>query len=110
MTVYVDALMNHGWVLHGRSTANCHMFTDGPLEELHALAESIGLRRAWFQDKRVPHYDLTPQDRAAAIAAGAVEVDRRRAVEIWRATRAAAAAPIDPQKRVRAKGPIPPRR
>ena len=88
MTVYVDPLMNHGWVLHGRSTPNCHMFTDGPLEELHALAETIGLRREWFQDKRVPHYDLTPENRAAAIAAGAVAVDRRRAVKIWRASRA----------------------
>jgi hypothetical protein len=87
VTVYVDPLMNHGWVLHGRPTSNCHMFTDGALEELHALAQKIGLRRAWFQDKRVPHYDLTPLDRAAAIAGGAIEVDRRRAVQIWRASR-----------------------
>lgn len=89
MTVYVDPLLNHGWVLHGRATRNCHLFTDGPLDELHALAQAIGLKRAWFQDKRVPHYDLTDLDRAAAIAAGAVAVDRRRAVRIWRARREA---------------------
>lgn len=44
--------------------------------ELHALAASIGLRRAWYQDHPWPHghYDVTEPRRQAAIAAGAVPV------------------------------------
>ena len=30
-------------------TVWCHMATDGELEELHAFAARLGLRRAWFQ-------------------------------------------------------------
>lgn len=91
MTVYVDPLEDFGWVMRGRRVKSCHMFTDGlGLDELHELAGKIGMHGAWFQKHRLaPHYDLTPSRRAAAIAAGAVEVDRRRAVEIWRARRAA---------------------
>lgn len=91
MTVYVDPLMSHGWRLYGRPVQNCHLFTDGELEELHALARQIGMKRSWFQPKSTSHYDLTPSRRTAAIAAGAVEVNRRRAVEIWRARRVAEA-------------------
>lgn len=88
--VYVDPLMAHGWKLRGHLVRNCHLFTDGPIEELHALAAGIGMRRSWFQAKAsTPHYDLTPTRRAAAIAAGAIEVDRRCAVELWRNLRAA---------------------
>lgn len=50
--------------------------TDAGLAELHAMAERIGMRREWFQNKpHYPHYDLTESLRAAAVAAGAVEVD-----------------------------------
>ena len=61
---------------------SCHLTVDGEstdhIEALHAFADRIGLRRSWFQDKsRVPHYDLTPSKREAAIAAGAAEVDAR---------------------------------
>lgn len=45
----------------------CHMATDGPLSELHQMAEQLGLRRAWFQNKPThPLYDLTPGKRAAS--------------------------------------------
>lgn len=88
MTVYVDPLMTHGWMLRGRPVQNCHMFTDGDLEELHALAARIGLKRSWFQaHASTPHYDLTPSRRTAAIAAGAVEVTKHQAVDIWRELR-----------------------
>lgn len=54
---------------------SCHLSTDGPIEELHAFAQRIGLRRAWFQEHRLmPHYDLSPKRREAALAAGAVFV------------------------------------
>lgn len=88
MTVYVDPLANHGWRLRGRATPSCHMWTDGDLEELHALAASIGLKRSWFQaatkPRSIDHYDLTPSMRAAAVSAGAVELDARGAVASWR--------------------------
>lgn len=63
----------------------CHMasddLSDEGLEELHALAEKIGLRRAWFQDHpRHPHYDLPPDKRSLAIAAGASPVTSREIV------------------------------
>ena len=45
------------------------------LEELHTFAQSIGLRRDWFQNHRlIPHYDLKPRLRRAAVAAGAEQV------------------------------------
>lgn len=55
--------------------------------ELHEFAARIGLRRAWFQpgkdlldrtrhDPPGDHYDVTLGKRAAAVAAGAVELDR----------------------------------
>jgi len=75
MAVYVDRLMNHGWVLRGRNVPNCHMFADS-IEELHAMAETIGMKRSWFQDKpRFPHYDLTASRRESAIAHGAIDDD-----------------------------------
>jgi hypothetical protein len=43
------------------------------------MAARIGMQREWFQaplKSSKPHYDLTPPRRAAAVAAGAVELDR----------------------------------
>ncbi len=89
MTVYVDALMHNGWQMHGRPVQSCHMFSDTEdRDELHAIAQAIGLKRAWFRNSgRTPHYDLTPGKRAQAIAVGAVPVGRSLAVRIWRAGR-----------------------
>lgn len=57
---------------------SCHLTTDGPIEELHAFAARIGMRRAWFQPHPLaPHYDLTPRRRADALAKGAVDVGAR---------------------------------
>lgn len=87
MTIYVDPLMSHGWNLRGHAVQNCHLFTDGTLDELHNFAAQIGMKRSWFQPHSTPHYDLTPSRRKVAVALGAVEVDRRQAVTIWRARR-----------------------
>lgn len=89
MTVYVDELESYGWVVRGRKTQSCHLFSDSlDLGDLHAVAARAGMQRRWFQDKRsCPHYDLVPSKRQAAIAAGAVEVDRETAVRIWRIRR-----------------------
>ena len=70
MTIYVDELPG-GW---GRWSGGAHMMgTD--IHELHAFAIRLGLRREWFQDKRLPHYDLTASKRAKALAAGAQKME-----------------------------------
>lgn len=76
MSVYVDRLMKWPRTKAWPYGEACHLFADG-LEELHAFAAKIGMRRAWFQGKAtLPHYDLTAKRRAAAVAAGAKEVER----------------------------------
>lgn len=59
----------------GNGKSSCHMTVDGPLVALHALAERIGMKRAWFQDHPLMrHYDLTPARRVVALREGAVFV------------------------------------
>lgn len=91
MAIYVDKLERWGWKMRGREVESCHMFTNSlDIEELHAFAERIGMRRAWFQAHHVtPHYDLTPTRRELAVTLGAIEVGRKEASGIWRARRAA---------------------
>lgn len=90
MSVYVDAL----FVMRGRDSQAarlgalnghrwCHLMADD-LETLHAFAARIGMKREWFQGD---HYDLTPSRRAAAVKAGAVEVDAIVLVNLRRRAR-----------------------
>lgn len=71
MTCYVDEAR-----IWAPTTIRCfaggssHLTAD-TVEELHAFASRIGLRRAWFQGGRVPHYDLTMARREDALRAGA---------------------------------------
>lgn len=84
MTVYVDRLTEYGGSSTFRWKHSCHMYAD-TLEELHAFAKRIGMRRAWFQDKAsLPHYDLNAGRRVAAVKAGAVEHCRHRMVNFMR--------------------------
>ena len=39
-------------------TDGTHLVSSESLDELHTFARTIGLRRGWFQDHRIPHYDL----------------------------------------------------
>jgi len=56
------------------------MYADS-LEELHAMAVQIGMKREWFQNKpRLPHYDLTPRRRRGAVLFGAKEHTAREMV------------------------------
>ncbi len=87
MAVYVDQPMP--WGKGGRLW--CHMEAD-TVEELHAFAERIGVKRCWYENPKglgAPHYDLNPDQRARAVAAGAVEKDFRWMSE-WRRQRNAA--------------------
>lgn len=76
MSVYVDDYNTS----YGRMIMS-HMTAD-TLEELHTMAERLGVRQ-WFQDKRIPHYDLCKSKRLEAIKLGvipetAMEGARRR--------------------------------
>ncbi len=72
---------------------SCHLTTDGPIEELHAFAERLGMRRTWFQPHpKMDHYDLTPRRRAVALAHGAVFVEARAQTIARRARHTASAA------------------
>jgi hypothetical protein len=82
--IYVDPLRDNGWKLRGHRTLNCHLFADSP-EELHEFAARLGMKRAWFQDdRRLPHYDLTPARRQEAVRLGAMEMTRRETGEFMR--------------------------
>ncbi len=89
MTIYVDALEEWGWVIRGRKVKSCHMFTDElDLTNLHNMADAIGMKRSWFQDKQAaPHYDLTKNMQEEAIKLGAIELDRKGSVEVWKSRR-----------------------
>jgi hypothetical protein len=73
MTVYVDDVRYP----YGRMVM-CHMFAD-TLEELHAMADAIGIQRKWFQQPPKAswhHYDISLGKKDLAIAKGAVLTDR----------------------------------
>lgn len=89
MSVYVDPIMptlkSKRWPYY----KGCHMFADTEYE-LHRLAEDIGLKRSWFQNREdMPHYDLVPGVRAKAIRYGAIEVSAAFMVEMLQARRKA---------------------
>ncbi len=81
MAVFVDDAFRHGdqW---GRWQGGGHMQADS-LEELHAMADRLGLRRSWFQTKPGrpwrDHYDLTSAKRKQAIELGAIPITWREA-------------------------------
>ena len=61
-------------------TDGIHLVAD-TVHELHLFARSIGLKRSWFQDKQIPHYDLTTKRKAnRAITEGAKEISSREIV------------------------------
>ena len=59
----------------------CHLMADSE-EELHYFAGRMGLFRSWFQRGSLPHYDLTKNMRLLAVKLGAVEIDRKKFVEL----------------------------
>lgn len=69
-------------------TDGVHLISDKSVDELHAFAQRIGLKRCWYQGmrKRHPHYDLTTENKLQqAIQAGARQVKSSDVVKaLWR--------------------------
>ena len=88
VSVYVDPLLRHGGSESFRWDHSCHMYADS-LDELHAMARSIGMRRAWFQPDggRLPHYDLVSTKRKKALELGAIEHTREQCAQFMRSRR-----------------------
>jgi hypothetical protein len=61
----------------------CHMFADTPIE-LHTFAARLGLKRSWFQNSKLPHYDLTRNKREKAILLGAKAISTRMALLMFK--------------------------
>ncbi len=75
MAVYVDDMRAN----LGRMVM-CHMIAD-TLEELHAMADKIGVQRKWYQGPpktRHEHYDIALSKRSLAVANGAIEITHRQ--------------------------------
>ncbi|MEO6318456.1 MAG: DUF4031 domain-containing protein [Acidimicrobiales bacterium] len=72
MTVLVDPAL---WHWRGRRWA--HLVSDESYEELHAIAEALGIERRWFQGD---HYDIPEDYRERAIALGALPVTSRELI------------------------------
>ncbi len=69
MPVYVDSMR----AKFGRMVM-CHMIATS-FDELHSMADKIGIRRKWFQGD---HYDIALSKRALAIRYGAIEISWRQ--------------------------------
>lgn len=77
MMVYIDELKRWPTKIRCFKPGSCHLTAD-TLEELHAFAAKLGLKREWFQEHiLLPHYDLTPRKRLAAEMFGATFVPIR---------------------------------
>lgn len=78
--IYVDAPT---WKKHGGRKLYSHMVAD-TYEELHAFAIQIGVKPHFFHRTKNPHYDITADQYAVAIQAGAVSVDTRTIIRVAR--------------------------
>lgn len=92
--IYVDSPKTYPWTSLRYKTWS-HMWSDtghtgegGEFrdDELHAMADRLGLKRAWWQfnvgpgateemKRRKSHYDVTPPKRALALRYGAVAME-----------------------------------
>lgn len=92
MTVYVDDMHTTPMGRLGRMKM-CHMVADTTAELLD-MADRIGVQRRWLQAAGTPreHFDIALSKRAAAVAAGAVEITMSQTGRIVRAKREAASA------------------
>lgn len=91
MTVRVDELRKWPTKIRCFKPGSCHLTAD-TLEELHAFAARLGMKREWFQPKSTPHYDLTASKRERALELGAVFVPGKEQARARMAARAAVEA------------------
>lgn len=93
MAVYVDTMAASFQPSHrpGARYVMCHMMADSD-EELHAMADAIGVARKWFQGD---HYDIAKSKRALAVARGAIEVELRELAR-WAIARRRGGTPPPP--------------
>ena len=76
MAIYVDNER-----IQWRGKLWCHLVADS-LDELHAFAASLGLKRAWFQGKAsYPHYDVTTGVRERALEMGAIAAGKTQMLD-----------------------------
>jgi hypothetical protein len=78
VTVYVDDMQ-----APFGNMVMCHMIANTD-DELHAMADRIGVARRWFQGD---HYDIALSKRALAVKEGAREITWRDAAMMMRARR-----------------------
>ena len=81
MSVYVD----DAFIPYGRMKM-CHMIADTE-EELHDIADKIGMRWEWFQTGSYPHYDVSMSKRVLAIELGAIEITTKELIVRIRSNR-----------------------
>lgn len=93
MTVYVDDMR----AAFGRMVM-CHMLADTD-DELLAMADRIGVQRKWHQYPGTfrSHFDIALSKRAAAVAAGAVEIRWRDSGRVSMHRRMVAAGKAEPR-------------
>ena len=79
MTVYVDDMHLYPAGQLGRMKMS-HLLADTD-EELHAMADKIGVTRRWHQapPRHDSHYDIAMSKRAQALAHGAIAITWRQA-------------------------------
>jgi len=81
MAILIDSFLNGArGPFHFRDRRCGHLVSDSSIEELHAFAERLGLRREWLQRRSIPHYDLTGERYELARAMGAELISSRELV------------------------------
>lgn len=87
MTVFVDDVRHKFG-----NMIMCHLWTDGPVEELLEFVDTIGVQRKWIQGHKTlsfgkhreaswVHFDISISKKALALKAGAILTDKYGPVE-----------------------------
>lgn len=85
MAIFIDEVMNYGGSATFRWKDSCHMYADSLHELMEFATKKLRLKAAWFQDKRIPHFDLNSNKARLALTLGAIQHTRREAVDFWAA-------------------------
>ena len=66
-------------------TDGTHLISSKSVEELHLFGKKVGLKREWFQEKKIPHYDITTKRMLnKCLKAGAIKVSAKSIVVLTR--------------------------